>query len=90
MALRRDKKTWIENRDTAVQDLDAMVEKEKVRKEACQVAFPAMGKNDPNTLAVDQIMTEMAPLRLWGKIYSSRGRRQNIPAFEHPARVACS
>jgi hypothetical protein len=39
-----------------------MVEKEKVRKEACQVAFPAMGKNDPNTLAVDQIMTEMAPL----------------------------
>ncbi|HEY4762492.1 MAG TPA: hypothetical protein VIH75_02365 [Candidatus Sulfotelmatobacter sp.] len=53
-------KAWIENRDKAVQDLDAMVEQKKGRKEAFQVAFPAMGKNDPNTLAVDQIMTEMA------------------------------
>ena len=90
MALRRDKKTWIENRDTAVQDLDAMVEKEKVRKEACQVAFPAMGKNDPNTLAVDQIMTEMASHFDYGERSMSGRPRQNIPAFEHPPRVSWS
>jgi hypothetical protein len=37
-----------------------MVEKEKAREDACQVAFPAMGKNDPNIPAVDQIRTQMA------------------------------
>jgi hypothetical protein len=78
-------KAWIENRDKALQNLDAMVEQEKVRKEACQVAFPAMGKNDPNTLAVDQIMTEMASHFDDGeKIYVLGALAKIIPAFEHP------
>jgi hypothetical protein len=53
-------KSWIEGCDKAMKELDEMVQRKKLRKEACQVAFQAIGKNDPNTLAVDQIMTEMA------------------------------
>jgi len=53
-------KYWIEGCDKAMKELDEMVQRKKLRKEACQVAFQAIGKNDPNTLAVDKIMTGMA------------------------------
>jgi hypothetical protein len=62
-----------------------MVEKEKIREEACQVAFPAMGKNDPDVLAVVQIMMEMASQFDYGEGYMFGAPPFGAPSPKYPS-----
>jgi len=50
---------WTEGAESAIRDLDKMVQEKHVPKSDCQVILQALGDNDRNTLAI-KIMTQMA------------------------------